>query len=117
MDFVSPRDDGTKPTFFSRLADRAFKALQPPKEPLPASLAVSEEREPMPDLFGEEEELPVEFRICLPAGATYPVEAMAHFLTTLSPGQIRNSPRTTLPRRNGRNRNEMPAKPMCRRKE
>jgi len=76
-------DSGLKPTLVSRLTDKVFRALQPPKQ---AGLTVptSADEEPLPNWFGEEEELPVEFRVVLPADASYPQEAISHFLTTLS---------------------------------
>lgn len=78
-------DTGAKPTFLSRLTDKVFRALQPPK---PGALIVREapaedEAEPMPDWFGEKEPV-MEISLRLPGGVAYPAETMAHFLTTLS---------------------------------
>ena len=79
------RDAGARTTFLSRLADRAFRALQPPKA---GRLAVREpaavdDAEPEPDWFGEKEPV-IEISLRLPGGVAYPEAAMSHFLMTLS---------------------------------
>lgn len=82
------RDSGAKPSFFSGLADRVFRVLQPPKpeaggklEIERAKAAEAEWQEPEPDWFGEKEPV-VEFRLVSPGGASYGAEAMGHFLKT-----------------------------------
>ena len=76
-----PVDDGTRPTFLSKLTDKMFRALQPPKT---SALSEPEPEEPEPNWCGEEDELPVEFRVMLPSGATHSAELMANFLKTLA---------------------------------
>jgi hypothetical protein len=84
------RDSGVKPSLFSGLANKVFRALQPPK-PGPggrlgiekAKAAEAEWQEPEPDWFGEKEPV-VEFRLGLPGGTSYASEAMVHFLKTCS---------------------------------
>ena len=78
-----PRDDGVRPTFLSKLTDTLFNAIKQPKEHL-SSAPEPEFQEPGPNWFGEEDELPVEFRVALPATASPYAEQMAHFLKTLS---------------------------------
>jgi hypothetical protein len=79
------QDTGTRSTFLSRLADKAFRALQPPKAGTLAlrEPTVEDEAEPMPDWFGENEPV-IEISLRLPSGVAYPEATMAHFLTTLS---------------------------------
>ncbi len=84
-------DPGGKTTVLSRLSDKLFRALQPPRQ---EALALPEQQpeddaEPLPDWFGEKEPS-VEVVLRLPAGVGFPAETMAHFLTTLSliPGLV-----------------------------
>ena len=55
-------DTGAKETFLSRLAGKAFRALQPPKPNVAiVPAAVHDDAEPEPDWFGDKEPV-VEFR-------------------------------------------------------
>lgn len=80
----STGDTGSRPTFLSKLADRAFRALQPPQPGTPEMPKAQDENpEPIPNWFAEKEPV-VELRLLLPSGASYPAETMAHFFKTLS---------------------------------
>lgn len=79
------RDTGAKPFFFSGLADKVFRALQPPNAGVLAvrESAAEDDAEPLPDWFAEKEPV-IEISLRLPEGVAYPEAAMAHFLMTLS---------------------------------
>lgn len=80
----SSGDTGAKETLLSRFAGKVFRALQPPKQELATVMpSDAEEAEQLPDWFGEREPV-AEIAVRLPVGASYPAEAMVHFLTTCS---------------------------------
>ena len=83
--FAKNREDaGTKSTFLSRLAAKAFRALQPPAQGSTLATKPSDDdAEPLPEPYEFEEE-PIEVQVSLPSAVSVSSEQMAQFFTTLS---------------------------------
>lgn len=80
-------NDGTRPSFLSRLTDGAWRTLHSPAKPTgPPPIPIEQFTEPEPDWHREdlEEEDPSEFAVSFPADSTIWPEKMAQFLSGLS---------------------------------